>query len=149
MFQGDGSTTCIEKVVLIYLIQKSLMNSVVSTGLGLFCNLEITWHQLLSVKRGPIDFDVLNPCKYFQNLIKYIGIDIAINSFVLVDLKNELMAISIPMYFIRFWKYLHGFRTSKSMGPLLTVDTKQLVSSYFQITKKPQAGWNNTTNEQV
>ena len=56
------------------------------------------------------------------------------------------MAISIPIYFIKFWKYLHRFRASKVDGSSL--NTKQLenmVSSYFQITKKPQAGWDNTS----
>jgi hypothetical protein len=55
------------------------------------------------------------------------------------------MAISIPIYFIKFWKYLHRCRTSKVDGSSLnTKQSEHMVSSYFQITKKPQAGWDNT-----
>jgi len=57
------------------------------------------------------------------------------------------MAISIPIYFIKFWEYLHRFRTSKvDESSLNTKQSEHMVSSYFQITKKPQASWDNTTS---
>jgi len=42
----------------------------------------------------PSTFEVLNLYKYFQNFIKYIGIDIAISSFVIMvkDLSSHLQS---------------------------------------------------------
>jgi hypothetical protein len=51
------------------------------------------------------------------------------------------MAISIPIYFTKCWKYLHGFGTLKFDGSSLnTKQSEYIVAGYFQITKKPQAG---------
>ena len=56
------------------------------------------------------------------------------------------MAVSIPINFIKFWKYLYEFATSKANGSSLNAKQSQhMVSSYFQNTEMPPAGWGNTS----
>ena len=52
--------------------------------------------------------------------------------------KNELMAISIPINFIKFRKYVDGFTTSKADGSSLnTKQSERIMPSYFQKCPQP------------
>jgi hypothetical protein len=52
--------------------------------------------------------------------------------------KNELMAISIPINFIKFRKYVYGFTTSKADGSSLnTKQSERIMPSYFQKCPQP------------
>ena len=61
-------------------------------------------------------------CKYFQNPIKYIGIDTDISSFFSSQLaKNEQIAILISIHLIKFLNFYTDLEPQKSMSLLLTL----------------------------
>ena len=60
-------------------------------------------------------------------------------------MTHQLLGLRIH---IKFWKYLYGFATSKADGSSLnTKQSEYMVSSYFQNTKMPPAGWGNTKHD--
>jgi len=90
----------------------------------------------LVLRDNPSTFEVLHLCKYFQNFIKYIGIDIAISSFFTGWLGKMSWWQYQFQYILRNSENIYiDLKPQKSMGRLSTLNNR---STWCQVFSKLQ-----------